>query len=618
MRGVAAFPVHGQGCGRRRPGDRFAGALAVAVTSAWLACQPAVAFETLVFTLDGGDSALQDRLRQSSLLRAAHDEGLADPFEVYTIARAEYGRLIGDFYAQGYFAPVISIRIDGVEAAEISPLQPPRQIDTVEVVLNPGPPFVFGRAQVGPLADGTRLSPEFATGQPARSGVIRDAVGAAVDAWRDQGHAKAAPTDQAINARHADRTLDAVVTLDPGARLRFGQLVPDGHVRTRPERVAEIAGLPVGQVFAPRELRRAAERLRATGTFASVALREAETVNPDGTLDITAALVEAPLRRIGLGVEFDTESGGQVSGYWLHRNLFGGAERLRIEGLIGGIGARQGGYDYKLQLEFGRPATLTPDTELTISALLENEKERDFTARRLRAEIGFTHKFSETLTGSIGLGVLAENAIFGPTRNLREDYRLLLLPLSLTRDTRDNTRSATSGTYAKVALTPFAGFSGSGSGVHATADMRAYRALLDDAKLVVAGRVQLGAVTTPALNKTPRDFLFYSGGGGSVRGQPFRSLGVNMGGVASGGRGYASLSLEARTRVTEKIGVTAFADAGMVSEGAFTGLSDWHAGMGLGVRYDTDFGPLRLDVGLPVRGRTGNGVQVYLGIGQAF
>ena len=41
-------------------------------------------------------------------------------------------------------------------------------------------------------------------------------------------------------------------------------------------------------------------------------------------------------------------------------------------------------------------------------------------------------------------------------------------------------------------------------------------------------------------------------------------------------------------------------------------------GTGLGLRYDTGFGPIRFDVATPVAGDTGDGVQIYIGIGQAF
>jgi translocation and assembly module TamA len=576
------------------------------------------AFDNLSVTVRGGDAELERRIQAASLLQTARAEGLSDPFEVYTVARAEYGQLIGLFYEAGYYAPRISVRIDGQEAADISPLAPPRQIGVIEVVADPGPPFVFGRVAIEPLAPGTEMSDAFRPGAPANSTVIRDAVGLALDDWRDLGHAKAAPESQRINARHPAAELDAAITLAPGPRVRFGQLRPDGHVRTSPERVVEIAGLPTGEIYSPQAVSDAAERLRRTGTFASVALRQAEAVNPDGSLDINAAVVEAPRRRIGLGLEVDTESGGQISGFWLHRNLFGGAERFRVEGLLGGIGERQGGRDYRFQLDFARPATLTPDTTLTANLLLETEDERDFAARRVRGDVALSHRFSDALTATAGIGFLAESADFGPLRSLQQDYRLLLLPLSVTYDRRDNDRTTTRGYYAMAELKPFLGLQGSDSGARLYADLRAYRSVGADARLVFAARAQLGAVFGASLRMTPRDFLFYSGGGGTVRGQPFRSLGVTSGGVMSGGQGFAALSLEARQRLGERLGVVAFVDSGRISERALSGVSGWHTGAGLGLRYESEIGPLRLDIGFPVQGATRRGAQLYLGIGQTF
>ncbi|CUX83954.1 MAG: autotransporter translocation and assembly module outer membrane component TamA [Roseibaca calidilacus] len=577
---------------------------------------PAAALETFQFRLVGDNPALEQSLRRASLIAQADSQGVGDPLELFATARAEYGRLIGVFYEAGYYAPQISVQIDGREAADISPLAPPDQIGEIAITMVPGPAFAFGRAQIAPLADGTELPGDFAAGEPARSTVIRAATATALDQWRAQGHAKAAPTGQTITANHGAQALDVAITLTPGPRLRFGALRPEGQKAVRADRIVEIAGLPTGEVFSPDDVDRATERLRATGTFSSVAMRQAETANPDGTLDISAAVVEAPPRRIGAGLEYDTERGVKLSGFWLHRNLLGGAERFRIEGMIDGIGANVGGLDYALELDFTRPATLTPDTTFTIGLDLETESEDDFDASRIRADALLVHRYSDRLTFSGGLGLLAERADFGPGRTIRRDYQLLLLPLAATWDQRDDQTNPKRGLYANGTVTPFFGTSGTGAGVQATADLRGYYPMGD--RLVLAGRAQFGIVQGPGLADTPRDFLFYSGGGGSVRGQPYRSLGVTSGGVDSGGQGFAATSLELRMRATEELGIAAFLDAGYVSEGAFSGASDWHAGAGVGLRYDTVIGPLRLDVGLPVGGSTSNGAQLYLGIGQAF
>jgi translocation and assembly module TamA len=139
--------------------------------------------------------------------------------------------------------------------------------------------------------------------------VLEDAVGAGIDGWRSQGHAKAEAAGQRIVADHRQAQLDARIQLDPGPRLRFGGLRISGQERMRESRIRAIAGLPEGEIFDPDAVVRAANRLRRSGAFRSVALTEAERIGPGGTLDIEAALVEEAPRRIGFGAEIASTEG---------------------------------------------------------------------------------------------------------------------------------------------------------------------------------------------------------------------------------------------------------------------------------------------------------------------
>lgn len=583
------------------------------------------ALDRVQFTVTGAPGDLDDALRAASALLALENEQ-DQPDQVLAAARAEYGRLIGALYAQGHYSPVISVLLDGREAANIAPLDAPQRVAQIQVRVDPGPQFRFAQTAITPLAPDTELPDGFAPGQPAQSGTVRQAVTAGVDGWRAQGYAKTRVTGQDVVADHPNRTLSARVTLNPGPRLRFGPVDVVGQERTRENRIRKIAGLPQGETFDPAEIDRAENRLRRTGTFASVTITEDEGITPVDLLGTTITVVEEKPRNLSFGGEISSLEGLDLSAAWMHRNLLGGAERLRIEGRVANISARNSGVDYGLKLNLDRPATLTPDTTARLSTELARLDEPDYRADQFRFGIGFSHVFSDSLTGRVDLAYsIIDGTEFSDDRSFSRDFqfRSLSLPVALIWDRRDDRTDAKRGYYIEAEVKPFLGFGTTGSGLRATADLRGYRNFGENDRFVIAARAQIGAVTGADLLETPRDDLFYSGGGGTVRGQPFESLGVPVRRSAinfnQGGNRFVAGSFELRTKVTDRIGVVGFVDAGRVDvDSFFGGPGDWHAGAGLGLRYATGFGPIRLDVAAPVRGTTGDGVQIYVGLGQSF
>ncbi|MCO8146494.1 autotransporter assembly complex protein TamA [Rhodovulum tesquicola] len=564
----------------------------------------------------GASDGLRDALRASALSLEAAAGPDASAQDILAAARADYARLIGALYARGYYAPIIRIRLDGREAAEISPLALPDRIARVEIDIETGRPFAFSTAQIAPLAPGTELPEGFAPGKRARSTAIRDAATAGVTGWRAAGHAKARVNDQRITAHHPDATLDARLGLVPGPVVRFGDLVISGRSAVRPGRLRAIAGLPTGKRFDPEALERSADRLRRTGTFRSVSLAEAEALGPDRRMDITLNVTDDKPRRLGFGAELSSLEGVALSAFWLHRNLMGGAERLRFDAAISGIGGTEsGGEDYRLALRFDRPAFIGPDTGLFALAAIERLDEPDSRENTARFGVGLTRTLSKRLAG--------EAALLFSYSDVRDDLGSrsmthAMLPVSATRDDRDDLLNPTGGTYLGLGVMPFLALGGEAeSGARLTADARLYRGMGD--RVVLAGRLQVGSILGAGAEGVPPALLFFSGGGGTVRGQPYQSLAVDLpGGERIGGRSFVGLSAEARVGVRGNIGLVAFADAGFVGAESWLGEGDWHSGAGLGLRYDTGIGPIRVDIAAPVGGDTGDGVQIYIGIGQAF
>jgi translocation and assembly module TamA len=138
--------------------------------------------------------------------------------------------------------------------------------------------------------------------------------------------------------------------------------------------------------------------------------------------------------------------------------------------------------------------------------------------------------------------------------------------------------------------------------------------------VTAALRLQFGSLIGPSLTESPPFYRFYSGGGGTVRGQDYQSLAVDVGGDRTGGRSFVGISAEARMRFSETITVVGFYDWGFVAAESFVdGGGDSHSGAGLGLRYNTGIGPIRLDLATPVSGAAdASDFYIYVGIGQAF
>lgn len=562
--------------------------------------------------------ALENASQTIALEDQAGDEDPEDPTaqDYVAAARADYRRLLTALYAEGYYGGAISIGIDGTEAASIQPLGAPPSIRQVVITVDIGPQFDFGRTEIGPLAPDTELPEGFTRGEVARSETVRDAVRASVQGWRQTGNAKADVASQDLTARHEERILDVGVRIAPGPQLTFGPLLITGNQAVRTERIRAIAGLPTGEVFDPDELDMAAQRLRRTGAFSAAALEEAEEIGPGSTLPITARIVEQKPRRIGFGIEVSSVEGLRVSAFWMHRNLLGGAERFRVEGEVSGIGS-ESGEDYSLTTTFNRPATFGPDSDLFINSEIARIDDPGYFIDRFSAEIGVNRILTPDFEVSAAVGIQSARV----RDELGErDYTFLTLPLTAEYDKRNKELDATRGYYLDGELTPFVGLDGEVAGGRFYGDARGYLSFGEEDRFTFAGRTQIGSVFGAEIEEAPADYLFFSGGGGTVRGQPYQDLGVTVNGAEVGGRSFAGAQLEARIGITEKLGAVAFYDVGMVGpDPVLSGDDDWHAGAGLGVRYDTGIGPIRVDLGTPASGDDiGESAQLYIGIGQAF
>ena len=572
--------------------------------------------------------ALDSTIRSASSLIAEQGAPASGAAGLLARARADYKRILGALYDQGYYGGTISILVGGREAASLPPdATLPKPVD-VRLSVDPGPLFHFGRIGIAnrapsDVAADDRVEPPeeigFAAGEVARSTLIVRAESLAVEAWQQLGYAEAKVAERQVVADHATDTVDVTIIVEPGRRALVGPIGVRGTERMDPGFVAQQTGLRPGAEYDPDDVARAEKRLARLDVFRAMRVEAAGGIGSDGILPMNVIVEEQAERRFGVGATYSSVDGIGLEAFHLWRNLFGRAERLRLDAKVAGINwpVDTAEFDYAFGATFTKPGFLNPDNDLVAAISAERTVLPAYTETSALGKIGLTqYLFDEvTLDGSI----YYERSQFEDDFGTR-DFSLVGFNAGVIWDARDDAQDATEGFYLAGTAEPFYELDRGYFGFRATAEARGYWSFMDDDQFVLAARAKLGILAGPELEDIPPDRLFFAGGGGSVRGYAYRGIGVdNPDGSVSGGRYLLEGSVEGRYKVTEEIGVVGFLDGGYVAADSFPGFDELRIGAGIGLRYYTSLGPLRADIAVPLKGRDGDpDYALYVGIGQAF
>lgn len=580
------------------------------------------------FVVEGEDSELTKALKNASTLWADREKPASGSAGLIAKARGDYARLLNALYGEARYGPTISITIEGQEAADLAADAELPDPAAVRIAIDPGPLFHFREARIiNPAPPPAHRRDEvpnpagegFVPGAVARSGTIVKAGRLAVDAWRQQGYAKAEIAEQRVIAAHRTSTIDATIDIHPGRKAYYGPVTVVGTERLDPAFIAYMTGLRQGEEYDPDDIKDASDRLARLEVFRSARFDEADEIGPGGILPIEVAVQERLPRRVGVGGSYSTVDGLGLEAYWLHRNLFGRAERLRFDGKIAGIGKTidPTEFTYHLGATFTKPGVITPDTDFVTSLSGDREVLEAYTRTGVTAEAGFRHQFTRELSGRAFLN--AGYNKFEDDFGIRH-FLTVGLAGALTYDSRDNPADATEGVFLEAVAEPFYEFEYGNVAARFTGEGRAYYGFGEEKRVVLAGRLKVGSLIGPPVEETPPNMLFFAGGGGSVRGYAYRNIGVPTAVGVAGGRSLIEASAELRLRVTDTIGVVGFVDAGYVGADSIPDFSeDLKIGVGAGLRYLTGLGPIRFDAAVPLDPGPGDpDVAFYIGIGQAF
>ena len=563
----------------------------------------------------GDPAALIDRFKQQSALEQG-DEDRANAAQIDRRARADAELLTSLLQSEGYYAAEVEPRIalDG---------------ERLNVVLSaaPGPRYTFRSVELPGLeaagAEAAKLRDSFAV--KAGDPVVADRVIAADVALKvalgEEGFALAEVGEQDILLNHQDATATLVLPVTPGPVARFGDIRVTGQPPFSPRHVGRIARFRKGDTYERSDVDDLRRALIATGLVASVDTRLVP-VGQGETVDIAVHLEPAPMRTIAGELGYGTGEGVRLEASWQHRNFFNPEGALTVRGVAGT-------QEQLAAVSLRRNNFRRRDQVLTAQVSASNVDRDAFAAKTLLLSAGIERqsnfiwhkKWTWSLAGEL-IATDERDTIESTGERRRRTFFIGALPASLTYDGTDDLLDPTEGFRLGGRVSPELSLHGGTFGyARSQIDASGYIPATD--RVVLAGRVRLGTILGAGRDDIAPSRRFYAGGGGSVRGYGYQRLGPrDADGDPIGGRSLAEFALEARIRLRAfggDFGIVPFIDGGTLSTKSSPDFGDWQFGAGLGVRYYSSFGPIRVDVGTPLNPQSDDSkVAVVVSLGQAF
>ncbi|AMO73209.1 hypothetical protein AZE99_03725 [Sphingorhabdus sp. M41] len=519
---------------------------------------------------------------------------------------------------EGYYDAVVQTRFEADGA------------ERVDVVINvqAGPQYELDAIALPGLETAIAPDPQkfrdsfgLQSGDIVNSDRIMDAIARLDGAMAENGYPFAKTGEPELEIDHAERLGDLEVPVTPGGRFNFGSIVLAPTKLFDADHVQMIARFDPGDLYQASDVEDLRRALIATGLVSTISVDPVAAADP-AAVDIAVSLTPAPLRTVAGELGYGTGEGARAEVSWEHRNLFPPEGLIRATAVLatqeqsGSIAYRRNNYRRRDNILNGRTGLSVVDRPAfnaqTFSVAANIERQSNLI-------------YQKRWSWSAGIELLAsrETDVTGPTGATdRETYFIGALPGLVTFDASDDLLDPTRGFRISARVAPEASLQdGSFFYVRGQLDGSGYFPVSD--KIVLAGRTRLGTITGAGNNRIAPSRRLYSGGGGSVRGYGYQSIGPrDANNDPVGGRSLVEFSLEARVRTGffgGNLGIVPFVDGGNVYTSSTPDFSGMRYGAGIGMRYYSDFGPIRIDVGTPINPQPGDSrIAVYVSLGQAF
>ncbi|MHA6288740.1 autotransporter assembly complex protein TamA [Maricaulis sp. CAU 1757] len=500
--------------------------------------------------------------------------------------------------SRGYYAASIETFVDAQDMAGIR--------------IVPGPVYTVGQVTVM-ARDDTRAGEqaaaaiELSTGAPLRAEAVLSAETRGLVALHTSGWPDAQAAERVVTVDHASTLGDVVFRYNPGAFSRYGTINRDTGAWD-PQFLARMSPFQSGEIANRNEMLEFQSRLDGLESVNSALVTLGPPdANSERTVNIE--LTAAPRHTVQVGASYSTTEGAGTEVTWKRRNMLGRDETLTLTGVAAEL--NQG-----LKASLSRPHWRRYRQTLFAEAGLVREDTAAYELVEASTAFSITRRSGSRRTYSAGVALEASDV---SDALVEQSVVTAKLPLAAAYDSRNNPLDATSGFLASIELAPARTF-GDLQSTYARIQVRGavYQRLTSS--LVAAARLRVGSLQGVSVDQLPIDERFFAGGGGSVRGYGYQSIGPRSAtDIPLGGLSVVETAAELRWRVRDRWGVVGFVDAASVDPGTSPEFGNMRAAAGIGVRYHFDFAPVRFDIATPLDRRDGDGaIQVYFSLGQAF
>lgn len=568
------------------------------------------------------DPAVQESMEKASLTISSPDKNIPSFNALKLRANGDIDRINSVAVYNGYFD------------CHIDPKISKDPIPAVEFDVHLGNRFSFGKLDfiwsdedmvindlrhrgVDPssLAKGPALkdTPSFHVGKPATGKEIIALDTELIKALRSRAFAFARIVSKKVIADRASCTVDISIEVQTGPVIRFGSTSIIGAEKVKPAYFKAHQEWKEGQLYSPVLLETTENSLQRSGLFQSVQVEESQQLGDDWSLPIIINVTESKPKTVGAGISYTSTYGAGISAEWEHRNMQGKGRKLSTSLEIWQK-MRRAVASYTIPHFYHNAQNLVWILEY------DHQNYLPFTSSAITASALIDRQLTRRINGVYGLSFerLESTGIIG-----HHLYYLAKVPLQCKWSNANSPLDPTKGVGIHVHLTPSYQFCVPHFTylIH-TSSLALYRSVAED-RVTFAARLGIGNIFGASQHAIPLPDRFFGGSQNSLRGYKTGSVSpLNSHQKPIGGRSMLTGSFEVRTRTQKGLGWVLFYDIGNVYRGIVP-RAERHPlldSVGLGMRYSTPIGPLRLDIAFPLHRRhhIDSLFQFYFSIGQAF